>query len=187
MPLSAVWISVPLCVSSSQSLSLSVLLSVLLCLCCQQNVLHKLQIFDLWDFAGDEQHNIAHSYFISGRSIYLLVFNTCEDLEPQLKTLDYWMAAISVRAKGCPIVLVKTETEKRSDSNLQMHLQILTSSSTQVGTHKDLKQCDDALRDYVKQQLNVRYANRFPELKAIVFCSTKTGKHVSKVMESVRR
>ncbi len=118
------------------------------------------QIFDLWDFAGDEHHNVAHSYFVSGRSVYLIVFNSAEPLEAQYHSLDYWMAAISARARGCPVIL--------------------------VGTHQDEKACSSkTYRNQVLTQLEARYAARFPDLKRVVICSTRTGKNVSKVMDAV--
>ncbi len=51
------------------------------------------QHFEVWDFAGDESCNVAHAFFISKRSVYVLVLNAVEPLEPQFRTLDYWMVS----------------------------------------------------------------------------------------------
>lgn len=64
-----------------------------------------------WDFAGQETYYAAHQFFLSDRSIYLLVWNLAKPDSEQ--RLTYWTQTISTRCPRSPIILVGTHLDDR--------------------------------------------------------------------------
>jgi Leucine-rich repeat (LRR) protein/GTPase SAR1 family protein len=66
-------------------------------------------IFKAWDFAGQEVYYSTHSFFLSNRSIYLVVWSMLASEDQQ--RVPYWLQSIQARAPKAPIVLVGTHAE----------------------------------------------------------------------------
>jgi len=64
-----------------------------------------------WDFGGQEIYHATHQFFLTGRSLFLLVWNARHGFEQG--KLYYWLDAIQARAPGAPVVLVATQTDER--------------------------------------------------------------------------
>ena len=75
----------------------------------------KLFIFNIWDFAGQEEYYATHQCFLSKRSLYLLVWNIMEG-EEGIADLKPWMSNISLRAPGSTVVIVATFLDKVPES-----------------------------------------------------------------------
>lgn len=69
---------------------------------------------NVWDFEGQEINHQSHQFFLTKRSLYLLVFKGREHI--QLSRLEYWLDTIRHRAPGCNTLLVATECEGRTPS-----------------------------------------------------------------------
>lgn len=70
----------------------------------------KKYLFDVWDYAGHEVYYTTHTFFLSPRAVYLLVFNM-EQYSPL--SIEYWMQSIVFKAGSqAPIYLVGTHPEK---------------------------------------------------------------------------
>jgi len=74
----------------------------------------KLFIFNIWDFAGQQEYYATHQCFLSKRSLYLLVWNIMEGKEG-IADLKPWMSNISLRAPGSTVVVVATFLDKVSE------------------------------------------------------------------------
>jgi internalin A len=88
---------------------------------------HGLQILDLplrhptrsdiemalsaWDFGGQEIYHATHQFFLTDRSLFLLLWNS--RLGWEQGRLRYWLDIIKARAPESPIVLVATHTHGR--------------------------------------------------------------------------
>jgi len=72
----------------------------------------KKYTFDVWDYAGHEVYYTTHTFFLSPRAVYLLVFN----MENYSRlSIEYWMQSIVFKAgTDAPIFLVGTHPEKLS-------------------------------------------------------------------------
>ena len=64
----------------------------------------------LWDFEGQEIMHTTHQFFLTKRSLYLLVFNT--RLETEAGRLSYWLETIRSRAPDAKVIIVATECEE---------------------------------------------------------------------------
>lgn len=65
---------------------------------------------NIWDFGGQEIYHSTHQFFLTRRSVYVLVADTRkEDTD-----FHYWLEVVSLLSDGSPIVIVKNEKQDRS-------------------------------------------------------------------------
>ena len=77
--------------------------------CGEQTVLVRV-----WDFAGQEITHATHQFFLTERSIYLLVLDARADTQD--RDADYWLRLISAFGKDSPVlVALNKSTEKPFD------------------------------------------------------------------------
>lgn len=57
--------------------------------------------FRTWDFGGQREYYATHSYFLSKRSLYLVLWNIC-DGEKGLNEVHGWLVNIQARAPNSP-------------------------------------------------------------------------------------
>jgi hypothetical protein len=65
---------------------------------------------NVWDFGGQQIYQTTHQFFLTKRSLYLLVWNARTNAEQA--RLDHWLAKIHVLAPEAPIVLVATHLDE---------------------------------------------------------------------------
>jgi Leucine-rich repeat (LRR) protein len=72
----------------------------------------------VWDFGGQQIYHTTHQFFMTKRSLYLLVWNA--RLDTDQARLDHWLENIKARAPDAPVLLVATHTDERpADFNYQ--------------------------------------------------------------------
>ena len=64
-----------------------------------------------WDFGGQQIYHATHQFFLTNRSLFLLLWNS--RLGWEQGKLRYWLDIITARAPQSPIVLVATHVEGR--------------------------------------------------------------------------
>lgn len=64
-----------------------------------------------WDFGGQEIYHATHQFFLTSRSLFLLVWNA--RLGYEQGKLYYWLDTIKARAPGSPVILVATWIDER--------------------------------------------------------------------------
>ncbi|MGH3912266.1 MAG: COR domain-containing protein [Pseudonocardiaceae bacterium] len=64
-----------------------------------------------WDFGGQQIYHATHQFFLTNRSLFLLLWNS--RLGWEQGRLPYWLDIITARAPGSPIILVATHIEGR--------------------------------------------------------------------------
>ncbi|HVK64000.1 MAG TPA: COR domain-containing protein [Polyangium sp.] len=93
-----------------------------------------------WDFGGQQIYHATHQFFLTNRSLFVLVWNA--RLGYEQGRLYYWLDTIRARAPESPVLLVATQVDERSaDLPLkelrqkypQIALQITVSNKTRVG------------------------------------------------------
>ncbi len=65
-----------------------------------------------WDFGGQIVYHATHQFFLSKRSLFLLVWNTRTGFDQS--NIYYWLDAITARAPDSPILIVATHTDQRA-------------------------------------------------------------------------
>jgi len=64
-----------------------------------------------WDFGGQQIYHATHQFFLTNRSLYVLVWNARMGFEQC--ELYYWLDMIAARAPQSPILIVATHTDER--------------------------------------------------------------------------
>jgi internalin A len=73
-----------------------------------------------WDFGGQEIYHATHQFFLTRRSLYLVIWNSRHGQEQG--KLNYWLDTIKSLAPDAPILLVATHTDERlPDLNYQSY------------------------------------------------------------------
>jgi internalin A len=70
-----------------------------------------------WDFGGQEVYHATHQFFLTNRSLFLLLWNA--RLGYEQGKLYYWLDAIKSRAPDSPVMLVATHIDER-DADLPL-------------------------------------------------------------------
>jgi internalin A len=65
----------------------------------------------VWDFGGQQIYHTTHQFFMTKRSLYLLVWNA--RLDTDQARLDHWLEKIKALAPDAPVLLVATHMDER--------------------------------------------------------------------------
>ncbi|MCP4363601.1 MAG: GTPase [Chloroflexi bacterium] len=66
---------------------------------------------NIWDFGGQQIYHTTHQFFLTQRSLYVLVWNARVDADQG--RLDHWLRNIQVLAPDAPIMIVATHIDER--------------------------------------------------------------------------
>ena len=64
-----------------------------------------------WDFGGQVIYHATHQFFLTNRSLFIVVWNARHGYEQG--KLYYWLDAIKSRAPESPVLIVATHTDER--------------------------------------------------------------------------
>lgn len=104
-----------------------------------------------WDFGGQHIYHATHQFFLTRRSIYLVVWNARLGVEQG--RLHYWLETIKALAPDAPVLLIATHNDERvPDINYQLlkntYPQLVGNLSVSNKTGQGLAE----LKDYLAQQ-----------------------------------
>jgi internalin A len=66
---------------------------------------------NVWDFGGQEIYHSTHQFFLTKRSLYLLVWEARTD--QHLISFDYWLNVIKLLSNDSPIIIVLNKIDER--------------------------------------------------------------------------
>jgi len=70
---------------------------------------------NIWDFGGQEIYHATHQFFLTRRSVYVLV---CDDRKEDTD-FSYWLHVVEMLSDGSPLIIVQNEKQDRTrDINL---------------------------------------------------------------------
>jgi internalin A len=64
---------------------------------------------NIWDFGGQEIYHATHQFFLTKRSLYLLVADTRQDNT----NFNYWLEVVELLSEASPTLIVKNEKQDR--------------------------------------------------------------------------
>ncbi len=64
---------------------------------------------NIWDFGGQEIYHATHQFFLTKRSLYVLVVDTRQDNTD----LYYWLSIVDLLSNSSPILIIKNEKQER--------------------------------------------------------------------------
>ena len=82
-------------------------------------------VFRTWDFGGQQEYYTTHQYFLSRRSLYLVVWNI-KDGEKGINEIQQWLVNIQARAPNSPVIIIGTHydiVESQFPPNFNDYLQ----------------------------------------------------------------
>src|SRR6266568_2872488 len=86
----------------------------------QLSYLHHNLLLHVWDFGGQHIYHATHQFFLTKRSLYIIVWNT--RLGTGQGKLDYWLDTIKTLAPKAPVLLVATHFDEHApDLNYQLY------------------------------------------------------------------
>jgi len=68
---------------------------------------------NVWDFGGQEIYHATHQFFLTKRSVYLLVWNARKSKD--YEHIYYWLHTIEAFGADSPVILVMTKWHERDD------------------------------------------------------------------------
>ena len=68
---------------------------------------------NVWDFGGQEIYHATHQFFLTKRSVYLLVWNARKSHD--YERIYYWLHTIEAFGEDSPIILVLSKLNERND------------------------------------------------------------------------
>ena len=71
-------------------------------------------VFRTWDFGGQTEYYATHQYFLSKRSLYLVVWKIT-DGERGMNEIQQWLINIQARAPNSPVIIVGTHYDVVKD------------------------------------------------------------------------
>ncbi|CAG9574165.1 unnamed protein product [Danaus chrysippus] len=71
--------------------------------------------FRTWDFGGQQEYYATHQYFLSRRSLYLVLWKVTDGRAGLAGALQ-WLRSIQARAPGSPVIMVGTHYDQVSNS-----------------------------------------------------------------------
>jgi internalin A len=79
-----------------------------------------LMTLNTWDFGGQQIYHATHQFFLTRRSLYLVVWNA--RLGADQGRLNHWLDTIKALAPDAPVLLVATHIDERApDLNYQLY------------------------------------------------------------------
>ena len=82
-------------------------------------------LLNCWDFAGQEVYRYTHQLFMSGNSIYVILFNLSDPIPLICSQLAYWLDSIGHRVEDSEMILVGTHASVvRGDKKKQVLEQV---------------------------------------------------------------
>ncbi len=70
---------------------------------------------NIWDFGGQEIYHNTHQFFLTKRSLYILIV----DYRTEKHEINYWMQIVEMMGGGSPLLIVQNEKDNRvGDLNL---------------------------------------------------------------------
>jgi internalin A len=64
---------------------------------------------NIWDFGGQEIYHATHQFFLTKRSLYLIVADTRQDNTD----FNYWLEVVELLSEASPTIIVKNEKQDR--------------------------------------------------------------------------
>ncbi|NEQ39708.1 MAG: hypothetical protein F6K40_27040 [Okeania sp. SIO3I5] len=110
---------------------------------------HNFQM-NIWDFGGQEIYHATHQFFLTKRSLYILVADTRkEDTD-----FYYWLNVVELLSNNSPLLIVKNEKQDRKREINQRELQgqftnIKEILDTNLANNRNLEKIRTEIQHYI--------------------------------------
>ncbi|MFB2891479.1 COR domain-containing protein [Aerosakkonemataceae cyanobacterium BLCC-F50] len=120
---------------------------------------------NIWDFGGQEIYHATHQFFLTKRSLYLLV----ADSRKEHPHLDYWLNVVELLSDSSPLIIIKNEINDRpvriDESQLRGRFENFKASfATNFGTQRSREEVENIIKSikyHISQLPHI--GNKFPK------------------------
>jgi internalin A len=107
---------------------------------------------NIWDFGGQEIYHATHQFFLTKRSLYILVADTRQDNTD----FNYWLEVVELLSDASPAIIVKNEKQERpcqvNENQLRGRFPNLEKIlPTNLASNRGLREIRDAIQHHVSQ------------------------------------
>ncbi|WP_414545432.1 COR domain-containing protein [Nostoc sp. CCY0012] len=107
---------------------------------------------NIWDFGGQEIYHQTHQFFLSKRSLYVLVADT----RKENTDFYWWLNVVELLSDNSPVIIIKNEKQERQYEVNERQLrgeftnlkEVLT---TNLATNRGLAEIKDAIQLYISR------------------------------------
>jgi internalin A len=108
-------------------------------------------VLNTWDFGGQDIYHATHQFFLTKRSLYLVVWNTRTGDEQS--KLDFWLKTISIHAPEAPVLMVATHIDERApELNVHQYLRAYPQIAAVLQISCKTGEGIQELKDFIAQQ-----------------------------------
>lgn len=106
---------------------------------------------NIWDFGGQEIYHATHQFFLTKRSLYVLVADTRkEDTD-----FYYWLNAVELLSDNSPLLIIKNEKQERKWEINERQLwseftKLKETLATNLATNRGLPEILNQIRHYIQ-------------------------------------
>ncbi len=115
-----------------------------------EKVLQRSFQANIWDFGGQEIYHATHQFFLTRRSVYVLV---CDDRKEDTD-FSYWLHAVEMLSDASPLLIVQNEKQDRTrDINLGSLRARFTNLREALATNLDTNRGLDRVIQSIQREL----------------------------------
>ncbi len=111
--------------------------------------------FTIWDFGGQKKYDIAHTYFITPRSIYLLM--TDKRRNDDFTEFSRWLYVVQLYSEDSPVIMVQSKIDERADymsiEPYKQHYPNIEENLVRISCHDERKDTIDDLKDAISKAI----------------------------------
>jgi internalin A len=148
-------------------------------------------ILNIWDFGGQERYHNTHSFFLTKRALYLLVWDketqkdaqtntNLPDPEAQNFEYEYWLNVIKLKGGNSPVLMVQNKIERdkkqlQLEDSIEQFDNILDIEAVSAATGENV---EDLRKNILKQ-----YQSAEPLHNLISFTMPPNWRNVQELLE----
>jgi len=136
-----------------------------------------------WDFGGQEIYHATHQFFLTKRSLYLLVWEARSDED---KDFDYWFNVIKLLSDNSPVIVVMNKLDIRQKSLDEASLKerfknIVDFFRVSCVTGEGIKELTEQIRESLSRMphLNDLLPKRWKDIKEQLYIKSKEKDYIS--------
>jgi internalin A len=115
-----------------------------------EKVIQRQFQVNIWDFGGQEIYHATHQFFLTRRSVYVLV---CDDRKEDTD-FSYWLQVVEMLSDASPLLIVQNEKQDRTrDINLSSLRARYANLSQAIATNLDTNRGLDCVIQAIRKEL----------------------------------
>lgn len=114
-------------------------------------------LLNIWDFGGQEIYHSTHQFFLTHRSLYILVDDTRKDSKSvNDEVFSYWLQIVELLGGNSPLLIVQNEKSDRSKqidlNSMQARFSFIKDLiPTNLATNRGLEHVHNAIKQWLKR------------------------------------